>query len=115
MDLFDRVIRVLAACVLLLSLGTAPTTEAVTHGSGMLIAEAEHAAWHAERAALSHADSHPHHDATDHDHSSSIILGSQESHAFDSRSEIELNSLPALLPTVQDGPKRPPRDRDPIA
>ena len=115
MGLFDRVMRMLAACVLLLSLGTAPVAEAVTHGPGALLAEADHATWHAERSALSHAESHPHHDATDHDHSSSIILGAQNSQTVDSRSVIELNGLPALLQTGHDGPRRPPRDSDPIA
>ena len=115
MGLFDRVIRVLAACVLLLSLGTAPVTDAVTHGPGALVAEADHAAWHAERAALSQADSHSHHDATDHDHSASVILASQDGQMVGFRSVIELNALPALLPTFQDGPRRPPRDSNPIA
>ena len=115
MGLFYRIIRVLAACVLLWSLGTAPVTDAVTHGPGALVAEADHAAWHAERAALSHADSHSHHDATDHDHSASVILASQDGQTVDFRSVIELNGLPALLPTVQGGPRRPPRDSNPFA
>lgn len=115
MGLFPKVLRMLAACLLLLSLGAAPVTDALTHGPGTLVAKADHAAWHAERGETSHAESHPHHDATDHDHSVSVILGSSDSQAFDIRSAIELNGLPALLSAVHDGPRRPPRNGDLIA
>ena len=115
MGLVSKVLQMLAACLLLLSLCTAPVTDAVTHGPGALVAEADHAAWHAERGETSHAENHPHHDATDHDHSSSVILSSTDGQLFDLRSVVELTSVPAPLPAVDDGPRRPPRRADPIA
>ena len=45
----DWVFRPLAVLILLLSLGSAPVMDALTHGPGTLAAEADHAAWHAEK------------------------------------------------------------------
>lgn len=46
---FNWVIRPLAVLMLLLSLGSAPVVDALTHGPGTVAAEADHAAWHAEK------------------------------------------------------------------
>jgi len=107
---FDWVIRALAALMLLLALGSAPVVDALTHGPGTLATEADHASWHAEKGETSQADSHQHHDSTDHDHSTSVILTSQETEVFDMRTATEFGGLPALSGAIRDGPRRPPRE-----
>ena len=110
MGRFHWVIRALAVLMLLLSLGSAPVVGALTHGPGTLAAEADHAAWHAEKAEGWQADSHQHHDSTDHDHATSVILASQETGAFDMRMDAEFGDLPVLSGAIQDGLRRPPRE-----
>ena len=107
---FNWVIRSLAVLMLLLSLGSAPVVDAVTHGPGTLAAEADHAAWHAEKGEIWQADSHQHHDSTDHDHAWSVILASQEPEIFDMRTAAEFGDLPVLCGAIRDGPRRPPRE-----
>jgi hypothetical protein len=102
------VIRPLAVLMLLLSLGSAPVVDALTHGPGTLAAEADHAAWHAEKGEVWQADSHQHHDSTDHDHATSVILASQETAIFDMRTAAEFGDLPILSGAIRDGPRRPP-------
>ncbi len=106
---FDRVIRVLAVWMLLLSLGSAPVVDALTHGPGTLAAEADHAAWHAEKGEIRQADGHKHHDSTDHDHSTVIILANQDHETFDLRIVTLLSDLLALSSATHDGLRRPPR------
>lgn len=106
---FDWVIQVLAVLMLLLSLGSAPVADALTHGPGTLAAEADHAAWHAEKGEIWQADDHQHHDSTDHDHSIVIILANQDNETFDLRTATPLSDLLALSGAIQDGPRRPPR------
>ena len=98
--------------MLLLSLGSAPVVDALTHGPGMSATEADHAAWHAEKGEVWQADRHQHHDATDHDHdhATSVILGSQEAAIFDMRTAAEFGDLPILSGAIRDGPRRPPRE-----
>ncbi len=115
MGVLAWVFRPLAVLILLVSLGLAPVTDAVTHGPGTLAAEADHAAWHAEKDEVWQADGHQHHDATDHDHSTMIILPSQQDQTFDLGAAIELNDLPALNGAIRDGPRRPPRVWDQTA
>jgi hypothetical protein len=103
------VIRPLAVLMLLVSLGFAPVTDALTHGPGALAAEADHAAWHAEKGEVWQADDHQHHDSTDHDHLTVIILASDAIGAFDLRSAIKLHDQPALSGAIRGGPRRPPR------
>ena len=102
--------RLLAVLMLLLSLGSAPVIDALTHGPGTLAAEADHAAWHAEKGEVWQADSHQHHDSTDHDHATSAILGSQEASIFDMRTAAKFGDLPVLSGAIRDGPRRPPRE-----
>lgn len=115
MGVLAWVFRPVAVLILLVSLGFAPVTDAVTHGPGTLAAEADHAAWHAEKGEVWQADGHKHHDSTDHDHSTMIILPSQQDQTFDLRAAIELNDLPALNGAIRDGPRRPPRVWDQTA
>lgn len=109
MHRFDRVIRVLAVLLLLLSLGSAPVVDALTHGPGTPATEADHASWHAEKGEIWLADGHQHHDSTDHDHSTVIILANQENQMFDLRTAVEFSDLLALSGASHDGPRRPPR------
>ncbi|MDO8885104.1 MAG: hypothetical protein U0934_08545 [Pseudotabrizicola sp.] len=107
---FNWVMRALAALLLLLSLGSAPVMDALTHGPGTLAAEADHAAWHAEKGEVWQADSHQHHDGTDHDHAWSVILAGQDTEIFDLRTAAEFDDLPVLSGAIRDGPRRPPRE-----
>jgi hypothetical protein len=104
-----RVLQALAALVLLLSLGLGPVMDALTHGPGTHAAEADHAAWHAGRGEIWQADAHQHHDATDHDHSTSVILAAQATHSFEAQGVIELRDPPVLTGAIRDGLRRPPR------
>lgn len=106
---FHGVIRSLAVVMLLLALGSAPVLDALAHGPGALAIEADHAAWHAEKGEVWQADSHQHHDSTDHDHTASVILTSQETDVFDLRIAAEFGDLPVLHGAIRDGPRRPPR------
>lgn len=103
------VIRPLAVLMLLLSLAFAPVTNALTHGPGTLAAEADHAAWHAEKGEVWQAEGHTHHDSTDHDHSTAVILGTQVMGVLDPGTAIEPRDLPKLTGAIRDGPRRPPR------
>ena len=107
---FNWVMRQLAALLLLLSLGSAPVVDALTHGPGTLVAEADHAAWHAEKGEVWQADSHQHHDGTDHDHAWSVILARQATQIFDMRMAAEFDDLPVLSCAIREGPRRPPRE-----
>ena len=102
--------RPLAVLMLLLSLGSAPVMDALTHGPGTLAAEADHAASHAEKGESWQADIHQPHDSTDHDHATSVILASQDTEAFDLRTTAEFGDLPVLSGPIRDGPRRPPRE-----
>jgi hypothetical protein len=104
------VLRPLAVLTLLLSLGSAPVVDALTHGPGTLAAEADHAAWHAEKGEIWPAQRDQHHDSTDHDHSTVIILASHENEVFDLTTAIKFSDLPALSGAIRDGPRRPPRN-----
>lgn len=104
------VFRHLALMLLLLSLGSAPAANAMTHVPGTLAAEAAHAEWHAEKGEVWQADGHQNHDATDHDLLTLIILSSHGNATFGLKAAIELQDLPALAEAICDGPRRPPRD-----
>jgi hypothetical protein len=99
----------MAVVMLLLALGYAPVLDTLSHGPGALAIEADHAAWHAEKGEIWQADSHQHHDSTDHDHTTSVILTAQENEILDMRTEAEFGNLPVLNGAIRDGPRRPPR------
>lgn len=106
---FRRIMQALAAITLLLSLGLAPVTDALTHGLGTLLAEAEHAAFHAERGEHWTATGHQHHDASDHDHATPAILEAGDETLLDFATAIETGVLPQMTGVIRDGPRRPPR------
>lgn len=110
MRAFKWVVRRLAVLTLRLSLASAPLVDALPHGPGTLAAEAVHATWHAERGEVWQADSHQHHDSTDHDHAWSVILTGQATQIFDIRAIAEFDDLPALSGASRDGPRRPPQE-----
>ena len=107
---FNWVMRTLAALILLLSLGSASVIDALTHGPGTLVAEADHTTWHAEKGETWQADSHQHHDGADHDHAWAVILAGQATQIFDMRTDAEFDDLPILSGAIRDGPRRPPRE-----
>lgn len=102
-------IRALCAClVVALSLAVAPAVEALEHGPGVIVAEADHRAFHPE-----HGHSHEmplgHHDSTDHDHVSVALLDAPGLGAHPApRKTLRPESL-AVDGTIRDGPRRPPR------
>ena len=99
-----RIMQALAAIVLLLSLGIAPVTDALTHGPGTLLAKAAHAAFHADRGEHWAATGHPHHDASDHDHATPTILAAEDETLPDFTTAIETGSLPQMTGVIRAGP-----------
>lgn len=102
-------IRALCACLIVaLSLAVAPAIEAVKHGPGAMVAEADHRAFHAENG---HAHELPqgHNGSTDHDHVSVAVLDAPglEIHPTPQRT-LRPETL-AADGTIRDGPRRPPR------
>lgn len=106
------IIQALAACVLLLSLGFAPVTDALTHGPGTVVAKADHAAWHMELGQHGHGHGHGdgHHDSTDHDHSTSVILPAPLAATHIAPPTISLAKGLRRTGITRDGPRRPPRE-----
>lgn len=102
-------IRALCACLIVaVSLAVAPAIEAVKHGPGAMVAEADHRAFHAEHG-HSHEMPQGHHDSTDHDHVSVALLDAPglEIHPAPQRT-LRPETL-AADDTIRDGPRRPPR------
>jgi hypothetical protein len=91
-----------------LSLAAAPAIEAVKHGPGAMVAEADHLAYH---AAHGHSHDMPggHHDSGDHDHVSAAVLASSGStfHAPPMRTLRPDGMAADSMP--REGPRRPPR------
>lgn len=98
-----RIMQALAAIVLL-SLGVASVTDALTHGPDTLLAKAEHAAFHADRGEHWAATGHPHHDASDHDHATPAILAAEDETLPDFTTAIETGSLPQMTGVIRAGP-----------
>ena len=92
--------------VALIALGFAPVVTALTHGPGALVAEADHAAWHAEQGDLDRA---PHHDASDHDHSTATILPDPIAVEMTIDRRAEACEPFPLGDACRKGPRRPPR------
>ena len=105
---WGRLWSLYAAIVMALCLAAAPAIEAVKHGPGAMLAEADHRAYHAE-----HGHSHDlpsgHHDSGDHDHVSAAVLTSPgiEHHAPPERT-LRPDGMVANG-TIREGPRRPPR------
>lgn len=102
-------IRALCACLIVtLSLAFSPTIEAVKHGPGAMVAEADHRDFHAKQG-LAHEIPYGHHDSTDHDHVATAMLSSQ---GLAIQPNPERSRRPESLAkdgTIRDGPRRPPR------
>lgn len=109
MSRLHRIMQVLAALVLLMSLGGAPVVNALTHGPGTLVAEADHAAWHAAQGDLWQADDHQHHDASDHDHSKPAILADITATKVAFPATLLRPSLQRMSGVTVEGLRRPPR------
>jgi len=105
---WGRLWSLCAAIVMALSLAAAPAIEAVKHGPGAMVAEADHRAFHAE-----HGHSHDlpsgHHDTGDHDHVSAAVLAAPgaEVHSFPER-KLRPETT-AAAGTIRESPRRPPR------
>lgn len=102
-------IRAFCAClIVVLPLAFAPTIEALKHGPGAMVAEADHRAFHAEQG-IGHEIPHGHHDSTDHDHVATALL---DSPGRAIQPAPERSQRPESLVedgTIRDGPRRPPR------
>ena len=81
----------------------------MTHGPGTAAAEAEHAAFHADRGENWQTAEHAHHDATDHDHATQAILPDRATTLVVLGAVIELRNLGQMTDVIRDGPRRPPR------
>jgi hypothetical protein len=108
-------LRMVTAILLLGGLGLAPTGDALTHGPGALIAESEHAHWHAERGEHHGGHGHSHHDATDHDHSMAALLPPRDGIGLPAGSDFLTSRAPLFADKTPDRPPRPPRRDFPIA
>lgn len=105
---WGRVWSLCAAIVMSLSLAAAPAIEAVKHGPGAMVAEADHRAYH---AAHGHSHDMPsgHHDSGDHDHVSVAVLAPPAA-------TFHAPPMRTLWPdgtvadgAIREGPRRPPR------
>ncbi|HBD91948.1 MAG: hypothetical protein A2092_06400 [Rhodobacteraceae bacterium GWE1_64_9] len=112
MPKFGRIMQAIAALVLLMSLAVSPVTDAMTHGPGTLVVEAEHAAFHAARGEHQSTVGHTHHDASDHDHASPAILESRDETFVRVAEPVEISKLRQMTGVTCGGPRRPPRDTD---
>ena len=135
-----RLLAILRQWVLvfmLAALGAAPVATALTHGPGAIAAQADHAAYHAEQKvaqptaqhkpahalfdrgatgghAGGHAGGHGPHDATDHDHSASVILTSPTMLDPFGLGDDWRGQGRQMTSIIHDGPKRPPRAPKPF-
>ena len=102
-------LRMVSAILLIAGLGLAPAGDALTHGPGALIAESEHAEWHAERAGHQGQHGHSHHDATDHDHTLAALLPPRPGVGFVAGSDGLTSRDPHYDDRNSERPPRPPR------
>ncbi|MCZ8077820.1 MAG: hypothetical protein O9289_16230 [Rhodobacteraceae bacterium] len=104
-----------AAMLALLALVVAPVADAATHGPGAVMAQAEHAVLHGgagdhlDHHGHHHGHSHCHHDATDHDHSASVILSAAPVLALPQGKAQGVALAREFAGTAAEGPRRPPR------
>lgn len=102
-------IRALCACLIVaLSLAIAPAIEAVKHGRGAMVAEADHNAFHAEQG-HTHEMPNGHHDSTDHDHVGAALLDASGLEVHPAPQRALWSETLAADGTIRDGPRRPPR------
>jgi len=105
---WGRLWSLCAAIVMALSLAAAPAMEAVKHGPGAMVAEADHRAFHAEHG-HSHDMPSGHHDSGDHDHVSAAVLAAPGNEVHTSPERTLRPDAMAAAGTIREGPRRPPR------
>lgn len=104
-----------AAVLALLALVLAPVADAATHGPAAVKAQAEHAVLHVgpgdhlDHHGHHHGHSHGHHDATDHDHSASVILPAGPVLALPQGTAQGVAVAQDFAGTAAEGLRRPPR------
>jgi hypothetical protein len=106
--MWQRIRTLWAILCLGLALTIAPAAEAVKHGPGAMVAEAEHLAYHAERGDGHEMPLH-HHDYGDHDHVSVVILVAPPAVLPPMPDRTLRPAAMAADSVTRDGPKRPPR------
>lgn len=94
--------------IVVLSLAVAPSIEAVKHGPDAVLAEADHRSFHAKHG-HGHEMSQDHHDSTDHDHVSVVLLNDPGMDANPDPQRTLRRDIIAADGTIRDGPRRPPR------
>jgi len=105
---WGRLWTLCAAIVMALPLAAAPAIEAVKHGPGAMVAEADHRAYHAEHG-HSHAMPGGHHDSGDHDHVSAAVLAPPAATFHAPPTRILRPDGMVADGTIREGPRRPPR------
>jgi hypothetical protein len=102
-----------AAVLALMALVVAPVVEAATHGPATVMAEAQHAdvVDHGHHHGHGHWHGHApgHHDATDHDHSASVILPAAPVLALPQGTAQGVAVARDFAGTAAEGLRRPPR------
>jgi hypothetical protein len=91
---------------LVLALALAPAVEAVHHGPGTWVAEADP---HAHPGDLDHHHPETHHDASDHDHVSTGLLADPAAEDHTDPARRDLSGPIGATSSAPDGPRRPPR------
>lgn len=94
-----------------LALALVPILQAVTHGPAAFLAEADHAAYHAELGDLWQLDDDTHHNAIDHDHSTSVILPAADDTAPPPGQKVRSLRHVNLAGIAGTGLRRPPRGK----
>lgn len=92
-----------------LALALVPILQAVTHGPAAFLAEADHAAYHAELGDLWQVNDDTHHDAIDHDHSTSVILPAADDPAPPLGQYVRSLRHVSLGSIARNSLRRPPR------
>lgn len=110
MTAFQANLKRAMVVLVFLALALVPILQAVTHGPAAFLAEADHAAYHAEQGDLWQADHDTHHDAIDHDHSTSVILSAADDPAIPPRQNLRSLRHVSLVGIDGNGLRRPPRE-----
>jgi ABC-type Zn2+ transport system substrate-binding protein/surface adhesin len=101
--------RALALVALFVALTLTPAVEAVKHGPGVLAAEADHRAFHAENGDPHEHAGDGHHDAADHDHTVAIILAEPGLTDYPLPHRVLTPEATSAASAIREGPRRPPR------
>jgi hypothetical protein len=107
---FQANLRRVVTVLVFLTLALIPMLQAVTHGPAAYLAAADHAAYHAELGDLWQVDDDTHHDAVDHDHSTSVILQTADDAEPPPGQQVRSLRHFSLAGIAGNGLRRPPRD-----